>query len=266
MTNTLRLAAIGDLHCTRKSEGAFRNVFHRISDEADVLLLCGDLTDYGLPEEAQILAHEIMAGAAIPVIAVLGNHDYESGKAEDVRRILLDAGTTMLDGDSCEVRGVGFVGIKGFCGGFGKRSVEPWGEGALKQFVHATVDEALKLEKALTHVKSPTCVVLMHYSPIEATVHGEPPEIYAFLGSSRLEEPLSRRNVAAVFHGHAHYGSLEGHTKSGVPVYNVAMPLLRRVAPNGQPYRIVTVEAHEGKEVVETMTRDVSSVSETSPG
>lgn len=242
MVQTLRVAAIGDLHCTRRSEGAYRPVFSRISDEADVLLLCGDLTDYGLPEEAQILAHEIQAASAIPVVGVLGNHDYESGRAEDVRKILLDAGVTILDGDSCEVAGVGFVGVKGFCGGFGKRVVEPWGEKALKQFVHATVDEALKLEKALLRLRSGTCVVLMHYSPIEATVKGEPLEIYAFLGSSRLEDPLSKRDVAAVFHGHAHHGSLEGRTGTGIPVYNVAMPLLRRSAPGGQPFRVVTVE------------------------
>lgn len=245
---TLRLAAVGDLHCTRKSEGAYRGMFNHISNESDVLLLCGDLTDYGLPEEARILAHEILAGAAVPVIAVLGNHDFESGRADDVRRILLEIGVTMLDGDSCEVGGVGFVGVKGFCGGFGSRAVEPWGEVALKQFVHATVDESLKLEKALAHVAPPTCVVLLHYSPIEATVRGESPEIYPFLGSSRLEEPLSKRQVAAIFHGHAHFGSLEGRTKSGAPVYNVAMPLLKRSAPDGRPFRVVTVEAIEPDE------------------
>jgi Icc-related predicted phosphoesterase len=213
-----------------------------MSEEADVLLLCGDLTDYGLPEEAQILAHEIQIGCTIPIVGVLGNHDYESGRCEEVRKILLDAGVTMLDGDACEIGGCGFVGVKGFCGGFGKRTVEPWGEKALKSFVHTTVEEAIKLEKALMRQTSATCVALMHYSPIQATVEGEPLEIYPFLGSSRLEEPLAKRDVAAVFHGHAHKGSLEGRTSSGIPVYNVAMPLLRRVAPGGQPYRVVTVE------------------------
>lgn len=242
MTRTLRLAAVGDLHCTRKSEGAYRGVFSRISDEADVLLLCGDLTDYGLPEEAQILAHEIQQGSSIPVVAVLGNHDYESGKCDEVKKILLEAGVTVLDGDSCEVEGVSFVGVKGFCGGFGKRTVEPWGESAIKTFVRETVEEALKLEKALSHHTNGTCVVLMHYAPIEETVRGEPLEIYPFLGSSRLEDPLTKREVAAVFHGHAHKGSLEGRTSNGIPVYNVAMPLLRRVAPGGQPYRVVTVD------------------------
>lgn len=241
MSAVVRLAAVGDLHCTRKSDGAYRALFGRMSDQADIALLCGDLTDYGLPEEAQILAHDIQAGLSIPVVAVLGNHDHESGKQERVREILLSAGVMVLDGDACDVAGVGFAGVKGFCGGFAGHSVEAWGESILKRFVQETVDEAYKLDKALSRLASPVKVVLMHYSPIEATVRGEPPEIYPFLGSRRLEDAVARHHVAAVFHGHAHGGSPEGRLASGTPVYNVAMPLLKRLALPPGPYRLIDV-------------------------
>jgi len=245
MEGNVRLAAVGDLHCTRKSEGVYRHMFARMSDEADIALICGDLTDYGLPEEAEILAHEIQAGLSIPSVAVLGNHDHESNRADQVRQILLHAGVMVLEGDACEVRGIGFAGIKGFCGGFGNRALEPWGEEILKKFVQETIDEALKLEKALARVESPVKIVLMHYAPIMDTVRGEPPEIYPFLGSRRLEEPLARYHVAAVFHGHAHYGSPEGRTTCGTAVYNVAMPLLKR-QPVPCLYRIFDVPPPEG--------------------
>ena len=241
----VRLAAMADLHCTRRSEGAYTQVFHRISDQADVALLCGDLTDYGLPEEAHILAHEIQAGLSIPSVAVLGNHDHESGKQEKVRQILLNAGVMVLDGDACEVKGIGFAGVKGFCGGFGRHSVEAWGEAILKQFVQATIDEAMRLDKALARLASTVKVVLLHYAPIESTVRGEPPEIYPFLGSRRLEEAMARHHITAVFHGHAHHGSPEGHLANGTPVYNVAMPLLRRLAQPPGPYRLIDVPLHE---------------------
>ena len=245
----VRLAAVGDLHCTRRSEGAYTSLFHRISDEADVALLCGDLTDYGLPEEAQILAHEIQAGLSIPSVAVLGNHDHESGKQEKVRQILLNAGVMVLDGDACEVKGIGFAGVKGFCGGFGKHSVEAWGEQILKQFVQATINEQMRLDKALARLASPVKVVLLHYAPIEETVRGEPPEIYPFLGSRRLEEGLARHHITAVFHGHAHHGSPEGRLANGTPVYNVAMPLLRRLAQPPGPFRLLEVPLPEEEEL-----------------
>ena len=204
-----------------------------------MLVLCGDFTDYGLPEEARILARELTAAVKIPVIAVLGNHDYESGQQDEIRRILIDAGVTVLDGEATEVHGVGFAGVKGFAGGFGRGALGPWGEAAIKQFVQEAVDEALKLEAALARLRTHRRVALLHYSPIRGTVEGEPPEILPYLGSSRLEEPINRYRVSAVFHGHAHRGSPEGRTATGVPVYNVAMPLLTRINPDRPPYLIV---------------------------
>lgn len=240
----VRIAAVGDLHCTKTSQGTFQPLFAAIREAADVLLIAGDLTDYGLPEEAQVLARELSA-IRIPVVAVLGNHDRESGREADVQRVLTESGITVLDGDATEVNGVGVAGITGFGGGFGKHALAPWGEAVIKQFVHAAVDEALKLEKALARLRTPSLIALMHYSPIQRTVDGEPPEIYPFLGSSRLEEPIGRYPVTLVFHGHAHRGQPEGATASGAPVYNVSMPLLTRTFPDRLPFRVFNVTAAE---------------------
>ncbi len=234
----VRIAAIGDLHVTRKSQGLFQDVFSRINQRADVLVLAGDLTDYGLPEEAHVLVAEL-AIVNIPVIAVLGNHDFESGKQTELHDILCEAGVMVLDGDSCEVAGIGFAGVKGFAGGFGRGCLEPWGEGVIKEFVQEAVNESLKLEAALSRLETPNRVAVLHYAPIRETVEGEPVEIITYLGSRRLEEPLNRFPVQAIFHGHAHFGSLEGRTSGGTPVYNVAMPLLRRKMPTEPPFRIV---------------------------
>ncbi len=234
----VRVAAIGDVHCTKTSQGALQPLFQQISADADVLVLCGDLTDYGLPEEAHVLAKELTTSLKIPVVAVLGNHDFESGQAQEVRNILSDAGVRMLDGDGCEVHGIGFAGAKGFAGGFGERALQPWGEESIKRFVHEAIDEALKLERAIARLQTAQRLVVLHYSPIQATVEGEAPEIFPFLGSSRLEEPLNHYPVSAVFHGHAHHGSPEGRTQRDVPVYNVALPLLRRLFPDQPPFRV----------------------------
>jgi Icc-related predicted phosphoesterase len=236
---TVRIAAVGDIHCTRTSAGQLRALFADAGAHADVLLLCGDVVDYGLAEEAQVLVAELQAGLRIPAVAVLGNHEWESQQVDQVRQILCDAGVIVLDGDTCEIAGVGFAGVKGFAGGFGRWALEPWGEETIKRFVHEAVDEALKLETALARLRTPQRVALLHYAPIRATVEGESPEIFPFLGSSRLEEPLNRYPVAAVFHGHAHGGSLEGTTSAGVPVYNVALPVLRRAFPDRLPYRVL---------------------------
>jgi Icc-related predicted phosphoesterase len=241
---TVRLAAMGDLHCTKSSQGSFQPLFSEVAASADVLVLCGDLTDYGLPDEAHILATEL-AAARLPIVAVLGNHDYESGQQDEVKQILCDAGITVLDGDACEIDGIGFAGAKGFCGGFGQRALEPWGEQSVKRFVHEAVEEALKLESALARLRTDQRVALLHYSPIQATVEGEPAEIFPFVGSSRLEEPLNRFPVAAVFHGHAHHGSPEGRTSGGVPVYNVSVPLLRRAFPGQPPFRLLEIRPGE---------------------
>ncbi len=236
----LRLAAVGDLHCSKSTTGQLRPLFLQAAEVADVLLLCGDLTDYGTPEEAHLLAEEL-APARIPVIAVLGNHDFESGRQDDVRKILSDAGVHVLDGEACVIHGLGFAGIKGFAGGFGRRALGPWGEPVIKQFVNEALQEALKLESALAKLRTTERVALMHYAPIEGTVAGEPLEIYAFLGSSRLEDPLIRYPVTAVFHGHAHRGALEGKTVNGTPVYNVAKPLLERSWPDRPPFKLVEI-------------------------
>jgi Icc-related predicted phosphoesterase len=237
-----RLAAVGDLHVTRQGQGLLQPLFAAAAERADVLLLCGDLTDHGLAEEAIVLAGELeRSGKKMPTLAVLGNHDVESGQEAEIRRILGDAGVVILDGDAHEIGEVGFVGVKGFCGGFGRRTLEPWGEPAIKLFVREAVDEALKLESGLAKLRTPHRVALLHYAPIEATVEGEPREIYPFLGSSRLEEPLNRYGVGVAFHGHAHRGALEGKTREGTAVYNVAAPLLRRSFPEAPPFRLVTL-------------------------
>jgi Icc-related predicted phosphoesterase len=228
----VRVAAVGDLHYGKASGGTLQSLFAQITEHADVLLLCGDLTDYGLAEEARGLARDLTSVVRIPVLAVLGNHDFHSGKQDEISAILRDAGLTMLDGDAQEVLGIGFAGVKGFGGGFGPRALGPWGEDTFKRFVHDAVDEALKLEAALARLRTQTRVTVLHYAPIRETCEGEPLEIFPFLGSSRLEEPINRYQVHAVVHGHAHRGQLEGRTTSGVPVYNVGLPLMTRTSPD----------------------------------
>jgi Icc-related predicted phosphoesterase len=235
---SLRIAALGDIHVSKSSAGAFHGLFTQISETADVLVLCGDFTDYGLPDEARILARELTAAMKLPVVGVLGNHDYEGGQPDEIRRILTEAGVTMLDGEATEIHGVGFAGVKGFAGGFGRGALGPWGERAIKAFVQEAVDESLKLESALARLRTEHRIAVLHYSPIRGTVEGEPPEILPYLGSSRLEEPINRYRVSAVFHGHAHRGSPEAHTATGVPVYNVSMPLLARINPTRPPYLV----------------------------
>ena len=239
--DVVRIAALGDIHHGRNATpGTLQPLFGQISDSADILVLCGDLTDYGVVDEAQALAREL-AHVKIPMVAVLGNHDFESGQQADVAKVFADAGITMLDGDSTEILGIGFAGVKGFAGGFGRRALGPWGEDIIKQFVHEAVGEALKLESALARLRNDRRIAILHYSPIQATVEGEPLEIYPFLGCSRLEEPLGRYPVTAVFHGHAHHGQPQGFTAQQVPVYNVSMSLMRQTFPE-RPFRIVEID------------------------
>jgi Icc-related predicted phosphoesterase len=236
----VRVAALGDLHHSRGAAvGSLQPLFAQISDSADVLVLCGDLTDYGLAEEARALVRE-MGALRIPAVTVLGNHDFQSGEESEISRILADAGITPLDGDTVEIHGVGFAGIKGFAGGFGRRALGPWGESIIKKFVHEAVDEALKLETALARLRTDRLIALLHYSPIQETVEGEPLEIFPFLGCSRLEEPLTRYPVTAVFHGHAHHGQPEGRTRTNAPVFNVSMSLMRQLFPE-RPFRVFEV-------------------------
>ena len=232
----LRIAATADLHYGKHSRGTLHDAFAEISRSADILLLCGDLTDYGLPEEAEELVADIRTAVRIPILAVLGNHDFESSQPETISKVLDDAGVNVLNGEAIEIGGVGFAGIAGFGGGFGRRMLNAWGESLIKQFVQESISHAVRLEQALGKLQTEKRIVVLHYSPIRATLEGEDPEIYAFLGSSRLEEPINRFRVTAVFHGHAHNGILDGRTSTGIPVYNVSAPALRKT---GKPYRVV---------------------------
>ncbi|AWN40875.1 metallophosphoesterase [Methylobacterium durans] len=233
----LRVAAIGDLHVKEDAVASYRDLFGEISREADVLVIAGDLTDLGKPREAELLAEDLRA-CSIPVVAVLGNHDYESDCAEEVARILRQGGMRLLDGQSTEIEGVGFVGVKGFVGGFGRRMLGSFGEPAIKAIVAESVNETIRLENAMRQVRSERALVVLHYAPIPETVAGEPPEIFPFLGSSRLAETIDRFRVSAVVHGHAHRGAYEGRTPGGAPVYNVALHIEK---PNGRPYALLEI-------------------------
>ena len=233
----LRVAAMGDLHIREDNAESYRELFGEISREADVLVLTGDLTDLGRVREAELLAQDLKV-CSIPVVGVLGNHDYESGQQEDVKRILRDAGMNLLDGQSCEIGGVGFVGVKGFAGGFGRRMLGSFGEPAIKQFVQETMNETLRLENAMRQVRSERALVILHYAPIVDTIESEPLEIYPFLGSSRLAETIDRFKVSAIVHGHAHRGRYEGRTPGGQRVYNVARHIEK---PTGKVYAILEI-------------------------
>jgi Icc-related predicted phosphoesterase len=218
----------GDLHVGEAMREPYRDLFARISAEADVLALCGDLTNFGKTEEAEILADDLRA-CTIPVVGVLGNHDFECGQPHEVARILHDAGLKLLDGEAFEIGGVGFAGCKGFIGGYGRNMLSAFGEPEIKAFVQASVDENLKLESSLRMLRTERIVVVTHYAPVVDTVEGEPPEIFAFLGSTRMGETIDRFDgVKCAVHGHAHRGAHAGRTARGVPVYNVARPVLNR--------------------------------------
>jgi uncharacterized protein len=233
----LKVASLGDLHFKEDKMQSLRELFGEISQAADVFVLCGDLTDTGKPKEAEILAEELRA-CSIPIVGVLGNHDYESEQAEKVAEILKSAGVHLLDGQSYEVDGVGFVGVKGFIGGFGRRMLSAFGEASIKNLVAESLNEAMRLENAMRTVKNERAVVVLHYAPIAETSEGEPLEIFPFLGSSRLGETIDRFKVSAVVHGHAHRGKYEGRTPGGAPVYNVAFNVKK---PTGRPYALIEV-------------------------
>jgi len=228
----LRIAAMGDLHIHENPAAPYREVFAKISQEADILLLCGDLTNLGLPAEAENLAKDL-SSLAIPCLGVLGNHDHHSGQPAEIKKILAEAGMHLLEEETFELNDVGFAGVKGFGGGFENHMLGAFGEQALKNFVTEAVNEALKLENALRSLDSEKLIVATHYSPITATVTGEPPEIFPFLGSSRLAETVDRFDkVRAVFHGHAHHGAPQGKTLKGIPVFNCAQDVLKKAQPD----------------------------------
>ena len=235
----LRVAAIGDLHVMEDSVAPYRELFAEIGNAADVLVLCGDLTNFGKTSEAEILAEDIRA-CSIPVVGVLGNHDYECGQPEEVARILHEAGMTVLDEQAVEIEGVGFAGVKGFIGGYGRGELAPFGEPILKAVVDEVLNESRKLENQLRTLRTERSVAVLHYSPTIETLAGEPQEIFQYLGSQRLCEPIDRfDHVKAVVHGHAHHGTYEGRTPLGKPVYNVAQFVLK---PRfGRPYVVLDV-------------------------
>src|SRR6476469_9143729 len=235
----MRIAAIGDLHVQESDSAPYRELFAEISNHADVLLLCGDLTNFGKTTEAEILAEDIRA-CSIPVLGVLGNHDYECGQPENVSAILCDAGMIVLDEQAHEIDGVGFAGVKGFMGGYGRGELAPFGEPIAKAFVQEAMDEARKLENQLRTLRTERSVTVLHYSPIVGTIEGEPEAIHQYLGSQRLCDPIDRfDHVKAVVHGHAHHGSYEGRTPRGTPVFNVAQFVLR---PRfGKPFTVLEI-------------------------
>lgn len=239
----VRIAAVGDIHVRETDKGKWVDFFKEVSKAADVLLICGDLTDTGDEAEAQVLTEELRT-CNIPVIAVLGNHDFEKGRHKLIRQIVHNEHVHILDGEAVVVHDIGFAGVKGFGGGFDNHMLSMFGEGAMKAFVQEAVDEALRLDRALARLdaehKVEKKVVLLHYSPIKETIIGEPEPIYPFLGSTRLAEPINRRNVIAAFHGHAHVGTLEGKTSGGVPVFNVSKPILLKA---GYKYPFYVFEA-----------------------
>ncbi len=242
----IKIAAVADLHCKKTNQEFLHTMFMHIAKTADVLVMCGDLVDSGVVEEAHILASEISATIRIPAIGVLGNHDYEADKQDEIKNILCNAGVMILDGEVFETQGIGFAGVKGFGGGFGRYQLGSWGEQTIKHFVQEAMDEGMKLESALVKLSNIPRIVLMHYSPIKETVVGESLEIYPFLGSSRLEEPVNWFDVSLVIHGHAHYGTPEGFTAKNIPVYNVAIPLLNKLFPHHPPFRLLEFPRNGG--------------------
>lgn len=235
----LRVAAVGDLHVGETSHRAYRDLFDRVHEDADVLCLCGDLVNFGKTVEVENLLEDLRA-CRIPMVGVLGNHEHECGQPQEVTRMLTEAGVRMLSGEAYEIDGVGFAGGKGFVGGFGRYMLSSFGEASIKTFVNEAVEDANLIENSIRTLRTERSVVLLHYAPVVDTVIGEPPEIHAFLGSSRLAEVVDRyENVKLVLHGHAHRGAPEGRTARGVPVYNVALPVLRTLGDT--PYRVFEV-------------------------
>lgn len=230
----IRVAAVGDIHMGPDSQGLLRPAFDTLPDCADLLLLAGDLTRHGTPEEARVVAQEVR-GLPVPVVAVLGNHDHHDEQPEKVVAILQDADVTVLEGEGtiveCDGRRVGIAGTKGFCGGFVGRSAGEFGEPLMKEFVRYTRRSAHRLRTALEELDREGCdvrVALTHFSPVADTLAGEPPEIYPFLGSYLLAEAIDTAGADLSVHGHAHMGTEHGMTAGGVRVRNVAQPVIRR--------------------------------------
>jgi uncharacterized protein len=235
----MRIAATADIHFSPQSYDRIREPLGQVRDEADVLVIAGDLTNYGKPEEMHSLLNALVR-LRIPIIAVLGNHDYESSCEQELMKMMTSEGIKVLDGSSYERDGIGFAGAKGFIGGFGRGVLTAFGEKEIKAFVQASLDETLKLERALSMIRTEKIVIVTHYAPICETVIGEPQEIWPYLGSSRLAEVIDRHGAKLALHGHAHHGRPDGKTTGGVPVHNVALSLLLQ-HNGGKPYRVFDV-------------------------
>ena len=233
----MKIVALGDIHCRIDSIELIQGLIGELNHGFDAMVLAGDLTDHGLPEEAEVLAGQLKE-YSVPIIAILGNHDHEGGKADEISAVMRSAGVTMLDGSVIEFGTVGFVGTKGFCGGFDENMIQPFGEAALKTFIRSSIDEVLNLENALAKLQ--TCehkIAVLHYAPIKATLIGEPPELFPFLGTSRLAEAIDRRGVDIIVHGHAHHGSPYGRTLGNIPVHNVSRFV--QAEHTGKPYCVI---------------------------
>jgi Icc-related predicted phosphoesterase len=231
------VAALGDIHVHEGVRAQWSALLADMCGQSDIIVLCGDLTNRGLAREAEVLA-ESLGICRLPVVAILGNHDVECGQQEEVCRLLTQAGVHMLEDQPREIENVGFAGVKGFCGGFDRNALAPFGEEMVKRFVHESLDEALKLERDLSMLRTLHKIAVLHYAPVRDTVEGEPPEIFPFLGSSRLADPLEHYAVTAAVHGHAHSGTHAGKTPGGIAVYNVALPIMRRMSPQ-RPYFVL---------------------------
>ncbi len=231
----MKIAAIGDLHCQKNSQGKIRNLIQPVESKADVLVLAGDLTNGGLIEEMDVLLEDLR-GFALPIIAVVGNHDHESGQVELLEKMMASQGICVLECTTCMIEDTVFIGTKGFCGGFGDYRIQPFGEQAIKTFVQTSVDEVLNMEAALEKLDGGFKVGVVHYAPIKDTLVGESPELFAFLGTSLLEAAFERHRVDVIFHGHAHHGSPQGYTRGGIPVFNVSQFV--RAQTSDSPYLI----------------------------
>ncbi|WP_329376588.1 metallophosphoesterase [Streptomyces sp. NBC_01351] len=228
----IRVAAVGDIHLGPDSAGLLRPAFDTLGTCADVLLLAGDLTRHGTPAEARVVAAEV-AGLPVPVVAVLGNHDYQSDQQEAVTRELRAAGVHVLEGDGIALdlgaTKVGVAGTKGFCGGFAGGSGSEFGEPEMKAFIRYTRTCAEALGRALGELREEGCglrIALTHFAPVPDTLAGEPREIYPFLGSYLLAEAMDEQGADLAVHGHAHLGTEHGMTAGGIRVRNVAMPVI----------------------------------------
>ncbi|HEX7893020.1 MAG TPA: metallophosphoesterase [Terriglobales bacterium] len=235
----MRIAATADLHFTPARFNQLHDQLNRVRDEADVFILAGDLTNFGKPEEMEPLLN-VLVRLRVPIIAVLGNHDFESDRQAELTRMMSQEGIKVLDGSAYERDGVGFAGTKGFVGGFGRGVLTAFGEPEVKTFVRASIDETLRLERAMSQLRTPKRVVVLHYAPIAATIQGESLDIFPFLGTSRLAEVIDRHGADLVIHGHAHNGACDGKTATGIPVHNVAITLLQRQTPSAV-YRVFDV-------------------------